>query len=67
MHYSPVNCPAKNLKNRSEFVKQRKNLIQIINMNLMNNSYGSETMVNGLDIRSKYKLKLQLNLSYPNT
>lgn len=65
MHYSPVNCPAKNLKNRSEFVKQRKNDIQIINMNLMNNSYGFETMVNGLDIKGKYKL--QLNLSYPNT
>lgn len=65
MHYSPVNCPAKNFKNRSEFVKQRKNVIQIINMNLMHNSYGSETMVNGLDIRSKYKL--QLNLSNPNT
>lgn len=42
MHYSPVNCPAKNLKNRSEFVKQRKNVIQIINMNLMYNS-GFET------------------------
>lgn len=64
MHYSPVNCPAKNFKNRSEFVKQRKN-VQIINLNLMYNSYGFETMVNGLDIRSKYKL--QLNLSYPNT
>lgn len=66
MHYSPVNCPAKNFKNRSEFVKQRKN-VQIINLNLMYNSYGFETMVNGFDIRSKYKLKLQLNLSYPNT
>lgn len=48
MHYSPVNCPAKNFKNRSEFGKQRKN-VQIININLMYNSYGFETMIIGLD------------------
>lgn len=48
MYYSPVNCPAKNFKNRSEFGKQRKN-VQIININLMYNSYGFETMVIGLD------------------